>query len=47
MIYLYYYEGYAAKEIAELLGEKPATVSTQLSRGRQQLRTLLESEGLT
>lgn len=47
VIYLYYYEGYAAKEIAELLGEKPATVSTQLSRGRQQLRTLLESEGLT
>ena len=47
VIYLYYYEGYAAKEIAELLGEKPATVSTQLSRGRQQLRALLESEGLT
>ena len=47
VLHLYYYEGYAAKEIAELLGEKPATVSTQLSRGRQQLRTLLESEGLT
>ena len=46
VIYLYYYEGYGAKEIAELLGEKPATVSTQLSRGRQQLRTLLESEGM-
>ena len=46
-IYLYYYEGYSAGEIAQLLGEKPATVSTQLSRGRQQLRTLLESEGLT
>ena len=27
--------------------EKPATVSTQLNRGRQQLRTLLESEGMT
>ena len=47
VLHLYYYEGYAAKEIAELLGEKPATVSTQLSRGRLQLRTLLESEGLT
>lgn len=47
VIYLYYYEGYAAKEIAELLGERPATVSTRLSRGRQQLRTLLESEELT
>ena len=41
------YEGYAAREIAQLLGEKPATVSTQLNRGRQQLRTLLESEGMT
>ena len=46
VIYLYYYEGYA-REIAQLLGEKPATVSTQLNRGRQQLRTLLESEGMT
>ena len=45
VIYLYYYEGYAAKEIAELLGEKPATVSTQLSRGREKLRTHLEQEG--
>ena len=28
VIYLYYYEGYAAKEIAQMLGENPATVST-------------------
>lgn len=46
VLYLYYYEGYNAREIAELLGERPATVSTRLSRGRAQLRTLLESEGL-
>jgi len=46
VIYLYYYEGYTAKEIAQMLGEHPATVSTQLSRGRSQLRTLLEQEGL-
>lgn len=46
VIYLYYYEGYPAGEIARLLGEKPATVSTRLSRGRQQLRTLLEQEGM-
>ena len=45
VIYLYYYEGYAAREIAQLLGESPAAVSTQLSRGRARLRTLLESEG--
>ena len=43
--YLYYYEGYSANEIAQLLGEKPATVATQLSRGREKLRTHLEQEG--
>lgn len=46
VIYLYYYEGYGAKDIARILGEKPATVSTQLNRGRQKLRILLEGEGL-
>ena len=29
-----------------MLGEHPATISTQLSRGRSRLRTLLEQEGL-
>lgn len=46
VIYLYYYEGYAAKEIARMLGEPTATVTTRLSRGRAQLRTLLEGEDL-
>lgn len=45
VIYLYYYEGYAAKEIADMLGLRPATVNTQLSRGRAQLKTILEQEG--
>ena len=45
VIYLYYYEGYAAKEIAEILERPTATINTQLSRGRAQLRTVLESEG--
>ena len=45
VIYLYYYEGYSAKEIAGLLGETPAAVATQLSRGREKLRTHLEQEG--
>ena len=45
MIYLYYYEGYAAQEIAHLLGCSRATVNTQLRRGREQLRPLLEKEG--
>ena len=47
VIYLYYYEGYSAKEIAALLGEKPTTVFTRLDRGRQRLRTYLEQEELT
>lgn len=46
VIYLYYYEGYSAKEIAQLLGESLSAVSSQLSRGRAKLRTMLESEGL-
>lgn len=45
VIYLYYYEGYAAQEIAHLLGCSRATVNTQLRRGREQLRPLLEKEG--
>lgn len=37
-IHLHYYEGYAIREIAELLGDKPATVGTRLARGREILR---------
>ena len=46
VIYLYYYEAYNAREIGDLLGEKPATISTRLDRGRRRLRDLLEQEGL-
>ena len=46
VIYLYYYEGYNAREIGDLLVEKPATISTRLDRGRRRLRDLLEQEGL-
>ncbi len=38
-IHLHYYEGYAIKEIAELLSEKPATIGTHLARGRELLKT--------
>ena len=34
-----------APEIAQLLGRLPSTVNTQLRRGREQLKTLLEKEG--
>ena len=40
-IHLHYYEGYAIKEIAELLGEKPATIGTRLARGREQLKAAM------
>lgn len=46
VIYLHYYEGYSAKEIAALLGKTPAAVASLLHRGRLRLKTLLESEGL-
>ena len=45
VIYLHYYEGYAAKEIAALLGKTPAAVASLLHRRRLRLKTLLESEG--
>ena len=41
-IYLHYYEGYTAKEIAQILQTKPNTVLTWLRRGREALRTKLE-----
>ena len=40
-IYLYYYEGYSVREIAELLGRSEAAVSAHLSRGRNKLRITL------
>ena len=43
-LYMYYYEEYSVKEIAELLGEKETTITTRLSRGRQKLKALLTKE---
>ena len=37
-IYLHYYEGYTAKEIAKILDSKESTVLSWLSRGRAALR---------
>jgi len=45
VIYLYYYEGYSAREIGAMLGVPAATVHTRLHRGRDQLRAFLEQEG--
>ena len=41
VIYLFYYEGYSAKEIAGLLNKNENTIYTWLSRGREQLRISL------
>ncbi|WP_105614654.1 RNA polymerase sigma factor [Vallitalea okinawensis] len=42
VIYLYYYEGYSVKEIADILSAKEATIKTRLARGRKQLEKSLE-----
>lgn len=40
-VYLYYYEGYSVKEMAELLGQERETVKTWLRRARAQLKQRL------
>ena len=44
-VYLYYYEGYNAEEIAALVGAKPAAVRQRLARAREKLRKELEGSG--
>lgn len=44
-IYLYYYEGYSAREIGEILGKSEGSITTYLSRGRKKLRDYLQREG--
>lgn len=43
-IYLYYYEGYTARDIAAITGSSEAAVHTHLSRGRAKLRTMLKED---
>ena len=45
-IHLHYYMGYSVEEIADITSSKPATVKTWLSRGREKLKTTLETEDL-
>ena len=42
MIYLYYYEGYKIREIAEILGKGQNTVNSKLVRARKKLKHMLE-----
>lgn len=44
-VYLYYYEGYSAEEIATMTGAKPAAVRQRLARAREKLRKELEGSG--
>lgn len=41
VIHLHYYEGYSTDEIARMLGRRPGTVRSRLSRAREKLRKLL------
>ncbi len=43
-IHLFYYEDYSIKEIAQILGKKPATIGSWLDRGRKKLRKQLGGE---
>ena len=45
VLYLYYYEGLSAAEVAKALGRNESTVRTQLQKGRERLRHLLNEEG--
>ena len=45
-VYLHYYEGYTAPEIAKILHRNPNTVYTHLSRAREMLKEMLGGEDL-
>ncbi len=42
VIYLYYYEGYSTHQTAKILSRSEGAVRTQLRRGRELLRSMLE-----
>jgi len=44
VIHLFYYEGYATKEIAEITKQKESTVREQLTRARRLLKITLEGD---
>lgn len=43
-VHLHYYEGYTTGEIAAILGQRPGTVRSHLSRAREGLRKMLKEE---
>ena len=42
VIHLHYYEGYSTEEIAKILGRNPSTVRSDLRRGREKLKIILQ-----
>lgn len=42
VLYLCYYEGYTAEEIAAMLHKSPSAIRSRLSRARQKLKIVLE-----
>ncbi|WP_343207972.1 RNA polymerase sigma factor [Anaerolentibacter hominis] len=46
VIFLFYYEGYTAGEIANILGKKENTIYSLMSRGRALLKERLGGDGL-
>ena len=45
IIYLYYYQGYKIKEIAEIMSMNQNTVSSCLTRARENLKEILNEGG--
>ena len=43
-LYLCYYQGYTAREAAEIMGKNPSTVRTWLAQARKKLKEVLEVE---
>ena len=43
-LYLYYYEEYSAREIADVMGVSESAVGQYLTRGRRKLRTIITDE---
>ena len=44
VIYLHYFDGYTAKEIAKIMGTTTGTITSQLKRAREKLKHLLKEE---
>ena len=43
-VHLHYYEGYTSEEIGAILGQRPGTVRSHLSRARESLRKYLRDD---